>query len=400
VVLFKPEDFYDIGSGGSDFLKGTANAISNAVCGLYSSYPTGFGVGSPVAEGVNAFNRGLWDSFCGRMPNPQLPPVDPGGVVPGKCDGVVYGFRIRLYKTDGTPGPILGAGFGSDPYTYWGPIGIAEAEPTPDSSGSNIYLYSRGDDNNPILPYNRYLFTQTSPVLRAEVIELRRMDGQPDDCGSVGPSYPSAPPPPTNPYTYNHDNNDGTQSPINFEVDFDPTINGPLVRLPDIPNVCVGFGYGGIEIDLCTNKPGSGSGGDISEIEDKIDALRDILDRLEEDSKENLNKEDTDDNPPDQTDPENEPPDGGISKCVPNLRFVKVTLTNIPPNANVEVGQAGFDRIDDAGWFTFTKDGFFFPPQRIEFGGAIFEAPPGVECFTMQLRFGFTAVVTTVVKDS
>lgn len=400
MAVFKPEDLYGAGQGAGDLVKGLASTIAKNVCDLYAATPRGFVGATPVGSGVNSFNSGLWDSFCGNIPEPALPSIPAPPFEGGQCSGVNYVVTGTVEAWDLSPEQLIQTRTLSA-LTVRGPIQFVGIEnPTVGNANSTsvvvIGTFASGAQD-------RKVFT-TLPVpgneFRNLQVSVSRQDGLPDNCGSLPAQYPDTQPSPTNPRTFPYTGNDGIQRPINFSIDFDPTINGPLVRLPDIPNVCVGFGFSGIEIDLCTNKPGEGTGGDISEIEDKIDALRDILDRLEEDSKENLNKEDTDDNPPDQTDPENEPPDGGISKCVPNLRFVKVSLTNIPPNANVEVGQAGFDRIDDAGWLTFTKDGFFFPPQRIEFGGAIFEAPPGVECFTMQLRFGFTAVVTTVVKDA
>lgn len=400
MAVFRPEDLYGVGEGAGDLVKGLASTIAKNVCDMYAATPRGFVGANPVSSGVNSFNSGLWDSFCGNIPEPALPPPPASPFSGGQCPCAIYNvsFTVDIRRRSDnalvdTRNGVLGAA---------GPlVGISIEDPSP-ANPDSVAVVLRGSD----FACQPGFFNTSSAARELFKMEnlrnvvVARQDGQPDDCGSLPPQYPDVQPSPTNPRVFPYTGNDGVERPINFSIDFDPTINGPLVRLPDIPNVCVGFGFSGIEIDLCTNKPGSGTGGDISEIEDKIDALRDILDRLEEDSKENLNKEDTDENPPDQTDPESEPPDGGISKCVPNLRFVKVSLTNIPPNANVEVGQAGFDRIDDAGWLTFTKDGFFFPPQRIEFGGAIFEAPPGVECFTMQLRFGFTAVVTTVVKDT
>lgn len=400
MAVFKPEDLYEAGQGAGDLVKGLASAIAKNVCDLYAAAPRGFVGATPVGSGVNSFGSGLWDSFCGNIPEPALPPPPQSPFPGGQCSCVGYNVDISVEIRRRSDNGLVDTRLTT--LQTFGPItGIAIEDPSP-SGPDSVSVVLRGSFGN-CQPGATSLTSAARELFYMEnlqVLSVTRADGLPDNCGSLPPQYPDVQPSPTNPRVFPYAGNDGVERPINFSIDFDPTINGPLVRLPDIPNVCVGFGFSGIEIDLCTNKPGSGTGGDISEIEDKIDALRDILDRLEEDSKENLNKEDTDENPPDQTDPENEPPDGGISKCVPNLRFVKVTLTNIPPNANVEVGQAGFDRIDDAGWFTFTKDGFFFPPQRIEFGGAIFEAPPGVECFTMQLRLGFTAVVTTVVKDS
>lgn len=395
--VFRPEDLSEAGAGASSLLQGLASTIANNVCSLYQNAPRGFVGTNPVSDAVNAFNSGFWDDFCGRLPEPKLPqpPSIPfqGGQCCDTAYKVDYSYSLENKSTQAIRGP-----FSSSVFLALGRI--VSFAPTGDPT--NLLSTVARCDGSTFEQNHGTLSTESERVTDFSITGVVPYDGALlNNCENPEASYPpNAVPPPQNPGTYPYVGNDGIERPVNFSIDFDPTINGPLVRLPDIPNLCVGFGFSGIEIDLCTNKPGSGTGGDISEIEDKIDALRDILDRLEEDSKENLNKEDTDDNPPDQTDPENEPPDGGISKCVPNLRFVKVTLTNIPSNANVEVGQAGFDRIDDAGWLTFTKDGFFFPPQRIEFGGAIFEAPPGVECFTMQLRFGFTAVVTTVVKDS
>lgn len=395
--VFKPEDLSEAGAGASNLLQGLASTIANNVCSLYQNAPRGFVGSNPVSDAVNAFNSGFWDDFCGRLPEPKLPDAPSIPFTGGQCCGYVYRatgtYSRQLVDSQGNPVGAVENGLAYNLILDQGKV-----------SGVFINSAGTGVDATVVscsgVSNTRNYFNDGQYRLSNLTVSLSVFEGGADNCGNPPESYPDVLPQPQNPGTHTYTGNDGIQRDIDFSVDFDPTINGPLVRLPDIPNLCVGFGFAGIDIDLCTNKPGEGNGGDISDIEDKLDQLRDILDRLEEDSKENLNKEDTDDNPPDQTDPENEPPDGGISKCVPNLRFVKVTLTNVPPNANVEVGRAGFDRIDDAGWLTFTKDGFFFPPQRIEFGGAIFEAPPGVECFTMQLRFGFTAVVTTVVKDS
>lgn len=399
MVVFRPDELIPEGQVGENLLEGLASDVANSVCGLYQSYPRSFGISNPVGDAVSEFNSGFWDDFCGRLPNPKIPSPPTSPFQGGQCSCVDYRVSFTVDIRRRSDDSLVDVRSGE--LQVWGPVtGIAIEDPGP-SGADSVAVVARGSGPACQPGYSanssaaRELFYMTN--LRG--VSVRRGDNLTDNCGDIPPSYPNVIAPPSNPGTYTYPGNDGVSRDINFSVDFDPEIDGPLVRLPDIPNVCVGFGFSGIEIDLCTNKPGSGSGGDISGILDKLDQIEDDLDAIRDNTDESLDKDPQEELPPEPTNPPEQPIDGFYQRCVPGLRFVKVSLTNIPSNANLEKGSGGFDRIDDAGWISFVRDGYFFPPQRVEYGGAIFEAPSGVECFVLQLRFGFTASVAVVVKE-
>lgn len=399
--IFEAGELYGVGEGAGDFIKGLASDIGRQVCGLYAQYPKGFGISNPVGNAIGQFNSGLWDSFCGQQTPPQLPPPPEPPFEGGQCPGVLYNVRVRAEaRRVGTDEFLEVKEASADVY---GPIRSIAAEVRAPETPNSANVMVRASEADGVTPDATPLFGVSANLVyytAVEVLSIVRIDGQLDVCGDPPAEPPGDFPPPVNPRTYTYDGNDGREREINYEIVFDTTFNGPTINIPDIPNFCAGFRFDAIEIDLCTNKPGSGSGADISALEDKIDEIADIVGELKEDSEENLNKEPTEEEPPEEADPEEEPPDGALGNCVPGLRFVKVVLTELAPNANVEVGQGGIDRIDDAGWFAFEKDGFLFPPHRIEFSGAIFEPPPGVTCYKMQLRFGFSARVTHVIESN
>lgn len=399
--IFEAGELYGAGEGAGDLIKGLASDIGRQVCGLYAQYPKGFGISNPVGNAIGQFSSGLWDSFCGQQTPPQLPPPPEPQFEGGQCPGVLYNVNVQAEARNVSDGTLIEVRESST--DVHGPIRSVFPRAAPLGTGGSAEVVVVGSQPDGVTPRERNLLGVSADLVyytAVEVLSVTRIDGQPDTCGDPPAEPPGDFPPPVNPRTYTYDGNDGQQREINYEIVFDPTFNGPTINIPDIPNLCAGFRFDAIEIDLCTNKPGSGSGADISALEDKIDEIADIVGELKEDSEENLNKEPTEEEPPEEADPEEEPPDGALGNCVPGLRFVKVSLTELAPNANVEIGQGGIDRIDDAGWFAFEKDGFLFPPHRIEFSGAIFEPPPGVTCYKMQLRFGFSARVTHVIEST
>ena len=392
---FVPGDFGELGENSGDFLKDLASDVANNVCSLYQSNPLGFIENPLSANPVSEFNRGLWDSICGSLPTPKLPPPPARPFSGGQCCDtaykVDYTFSLRNTVTGTSRGPFNSSAFLSlGKVVSFGPQGnppqVFATTQACDSAPSTQNLGNLGNENEVVEGFS---VTAVTPVGGAFN----------NNCGDLPSEYGGGAPPPNNPRTFEYTPTGGGDTiDTNYEIDFFPDFRGPLVRLPDLPNVCLAFTAFGLEFDLCTNKPGEGTGGDIDALADKLDQLQDTLDEVADAADELANREPTQDTPPDEMGDEEGEKSNSLEECVSNLRFVKVVLTEIPPNANVETGLGGVDLIDDAGWLAFRVGNSLLPPQRILFTESLFEAPEGVECFSLKLNFGFKASVSKIVK--
>lgn len=277
--LFKPSDFQDIGSGAADLLKGLANDMAQQVCQLYQNSPAGFTGGGPLGNPVDSFNRGLWDSLCGQMPTPTLPPPPDVPFSGGQCCGVNYDVVAKATYASGfeefggatVPGKVTGFRklFEGPPFNAWSIWVQYDATECGGGTGEQVLIF------------------RASTATGVQPVSVVRTDGSPDGCGDPPPVWPNGSlPAANNPRTYSHQPNDGGPPvDVNYNIDFGPTFNGPLVELPDLPNVCVGFELFGVEIDFCTNK-GGGEGGispeDLERLLDGADRTKDIGDDLDD----------------------------------------------------------------------------------------------------------------------
>ena len=97
-MLFTPDELYEVGNNGGNFLKELArDALENA-CDLYSQFPTNFGISNPVGDGIQKLNSGVWDSLCGQLPNPTLPPPPSRPFEGGQCCDKTYVVNITYTR--------------------------------------------------------------------------------------------------------------------------------------------------------------------------------------------------------------------------------------------------------------------------------------------------------------
>ena len=348
-----------------------AQGAANFACSVYRNYPEwakGVGPAKDVLDG-------LWGDLCAPRPG-GVPPGSnphPGGM----CDGVVYLFRIQLRNMDGSWGAILGGGFGNDPFGYYGPIGGVTAKNNAANTSCEIFLESRGQAGNAILPFANRLFTGTSPSSGARLIELRRADGQPDNCGSYPGGYPGGGGvPPVSALS--------TNLPVTLPTGIDIDLPIGLVSVNvdagitlSVGSIPVTIDFGGLtfapEFNIGGDSGGNGENPDDTYIPSHI-------------------------SPNGQNYDEGESPEGesGGEDGIPKLKWVTVSLTTIPTNAKKQFGMGAPD-IVYAGWFEWRAAGKCLPREPIHFEQNIYQAPDGVDgyAYTMQSGYKAKAIVYT-----
>lgn len=347
------------------FREQIAQKAANFACGLYRNYPSwakGVGPAKDILDG-------LWGDLCAPRPGGISPGANPRGG--GQCDGVAYLFRVQLRNVDGTWGAILGGGFGNDPFSYYGPIGGVTVKLTPDGTGSTVYLESRGSSGNAPLPYASRVFTNTSPAAGARVIELRRADGQPDNCGDYPGGYPGG---------------GGTPSVIELST------NVPA-RLPSGIDVDVPIGFVAVNIE-------AGIQLTVGSIPVTID-FGGFTFAPEFD----FGGGDGDGQGDGNTPPSHLPPtpsnydegdggegDSGEDEGIDKLKWVAISLVSIPKNAKTEYGANAPD-VYYAGWFEWKAAGKCLPRQPIHFEDNVFLAPDGVDGYAYTVKQGYKASV-------
>jgi hypothetical protein len=348
-----------------------AQGAANFACGLYRNYPE-WAKGTGPAKNVL---DGLWNDLCSPRP-----PGLPSGAKPhggGMCDGVVYGFRYKCYPFGGGSPVIIGAGFGGDPFTYWGPIGGVSIRNNADRTQGEIWLEHRGDDNNTILPFANYFTYPTSPFEKVELIELRRMDGQPDTCGNYPGGYPGGSGSPSLSEL-------STNLPISLPsgIDIDLPIGLVAVDIDagitlSVGSIPVTIDFGGLtfapEFNIGGGDGGNGGEGDGKYIPSHISPNASNYD--EGDGGEG---------------------ESGGEDGIPNIKWVTVSLTTIPSNAKKQFGMGAPDIIY-AGWFEWRASGKCLPREPIQFAENIYQAPDGVDgyAYTMQSGYKAQAIVYT-----
>ena len=348
------------------FREQIAQKAANFACGLYHNYPD-------WAKGVGPASNmldGLWGDLC--KPRPGSTPPASNKRAGGQCDGVQYLFRIQLYNKDNQPTAILGGGFGSDPFSHWGPIGGASIQRTPGDLSNVVYLESRGGFGSPIQPYANRIFTYIGSDVRAEVIELRRADGQPDTCGDYPGGYPGGGGAPT---IAELSTNVPARLPSGIDVDVPigfVAVNIEAGIQLTVGSIPVTIDFGGLtfapEFDF------GGGGGDGS-------------------GNGNCASSHLPPTPTNYDEAEPEGDDSGEEDGIDKLKWVAVSLTSIPRNAKTEFGDGAPD-VYYAGWFEWKAAGRCLPRIPIHFEDNVFPAPDGVTGYTFTVKQGYKAKVT------
>lgn len=386
-MLFTPDELYDIGNGGGNLMKELArDALENA-CSLYSQFPSGFGISNPVGDGIQKLNSGVWDSLCGQLPNPTLPPPPNPGIDGGQCCTKEYDLTLQFK-----------AGF------YQNGVGCGEVNQGPfeltvrvtgkitavrTSQDGRIIEYVRTDcQGNQIVSE----LTQRDNFCRQlQSFSFQIAPGYgADDCGSTESGYPSTPPPPSNPYVFPYVGNDGIQRDIPYEINFSPTINGPTINLPEFPNVCLSFELFGVDIDLCTNKQGGDGDGGISpeDLQRLLDAA-DKVDNIAETTDDLARKGD---NEPQDTGEQ----EGDVDEDTGPIYGIIVECTVIPSGTGRKFGEP---KVFSIGRAAFKRGNVYFSPVPINLTSNFIPAPIDATGYAIAIEPGYKVQVIAIKKS-
>lgn len=346
------------------------DAGKSFACSLYSRQP-GALIPNPASDVLHL----VWDNLCDPGDDPTKPPLPPPPSVPftgGQCVCVLYEVRS-----------FINGNFSSIDALF-GPIGGARLRSVETSPGYFIGFFEilcRGTLSTGCVPEPFWFVSRQTPnvppgsaVFTIEI--LKRVDNQPDNCGSPPPQYPPAPPPPSGGYT-----SPPTSITYNDGSDFTAIFNlvPPTGDSPPPPDICLSVIVSGVELKLCFpfgSPPSFGDdGGDIGDIlnniQNDINNLQDDVDNLQDDFDKFT------DPPPPESDPdlnETDSPDdeGGEQDDLPGLKWVLVRLTRLPVKS-----QFGTPSVNFAGWITFKIGGDYTDRVPIAFENGVFQAPAG-----------------------
>lgn len=277
-----------------------ASAARDFACDLYRQQPRWI-LDGQVYHPVVA----LWDTVCGTPPLPT-PPLPPPPTVPftgGQCVGVNYGVTIREYSLRTNPIRYEQTGQGEvtsrfNPITaknemLKGPVEGLVLIPGSINTGTGQnparnqnfavqlrcnginYSYTntvRYLENNGSIPFGSF-------AVYYEIISVRRIDGQADNCGSLPPQHPDVPPPPnfnTRNVTIPTNNNFNFTVPLVFNkptLSLNPSFTVNFNIAPEFYGE-VNFNLGGININFDLPGNGGGSDPDITNIINRLENLQ------------------------------------------------------------------------------------------------------------------------------
>ena len=348
-----------------NFMIDIVTGASAFVCSAYREYTNA----TVDIIGAGFFVKGIMDTLC--KPH-GLPQVIPPQFLGGQCQGVMYNVGYEYWDSS----QQRFVGFGT---AHLGPIGVLRRIINPRGDGVNFYGHSI---------YNRdYLFIdeQSQEGRVPRIVSVVRQDGQPDNCGDLPSSYPSAPLPDARkrgdvPYTYN----DGTK--VNVPIKFGDVLSNNRVVID----------VGGIDLIFAPDGVSYGDGTDSADMQKLIDLIK----KLEEDIKRILDDMPTSPKPPssgDYDETETSEDSSEAKENVEGLEWIQIELTRSPINAKKQYGRQAQDVIY-AGWFQFSVDGFYLPREPIHFKRSVYAAPDGCTGYAYTLYEGFHATVKEFKK--
>ena len=352
---------------------GASKLISEAknfACTLYKNQP-----GALIPNPGEQVLRLLWDTICNPPDNPQspslpgLPPRPAPPFVGGQCVCVKYRFNVTC----------AGGGLGATGQTFdidvWGPVREILFGPVP---GNAVRLTFRcgGWANQPCDSTGQTLYmiqqwgATPAPEPSYKINSVTRLDGQPDNCGSLPSNYPPAPPPPSGGYNSNNtpivlNDNDTINVTFNLKP---PVVTPPSLSIPPVVvtvkspsfNMPISFDVDGT-INIGT--PGKVDV-DLSPLDSVLDVLSDNVNNL------TFNYNNPNYNTSTQVDIVRVPSDDKGDKDAPELLGVVIELTKMPDKA-----QFGEPTCYFAGWITFKNQGGYEPRYQINFLSSYFPAP-------------------------
>ena len=186
VIHFDPSGFFEsTGNAAARFGEQLRDAIITHSCNIWTSFPT-FVTGG--RDPISSYARGFMNGVC-EAAGTSAPSIEPG-VTGGQCPEVEYRVTIEYTSGAGGPvrdrgvnvfGPVSGASFQIGGATPRYEIGVTAAEAPP---GTNQIFYM----------VDAYSLTLGPPDY-VIILDIVRLDGQPDNCGNKPPEYPPETPP-------------------------------------------------------------------------------------------------------------------------------------------------------------------------------------------------------------
>jgi hypothetical protein len=270
-----------------------AKGAKGAICGAYHTYKDWYhqNIGIDTLQG--ALLNTFWSAACPNEPIYSPPPPSSPPFSGGQCRDVQYLVKYSYNVNSGTIGVDR---LSSDQKIVWGAIVGTFNDLTGFTANANYqvryHLLStstayNGSDSNPAkINVAGVQFNVTKPYIRIDSVS--RIDGQPDNCGSL----PAPPPPPIlapppiidNNITINHNGNNinvagsfnpkflsptlnlNFKIPLGFNLNLNPQFNGN-------PTLNLNFGNGGVSVD-------SGEGDNINNLGDNINNISNNINNL------------------------------------------------------------------------------------------------------------------------
>ena len=386
-----------IGTGVFDFEDRLAEEGRKFACQLWRDFPDFISTNNALDR---SFTRGYFSRLCSDGP---LPNLDPPPFTGGQCPGVLYdvtvnniGYNIsncaqviNNFPVFSVLGPVQGTVFEvTTPAQATTSCNGLSASPV--DLGNWVLKSASPDQVTSVNVYQDPTGTANPPLSSANITNVVRNDGLPDDCGNLPTQYPTTSPNPATDFN--------TQVNITIEDGGDLFLDLEYIPTPftfpinlDINGIKVVLDLTGATFNFGVNFNGGGGGTLPDGQPQPLPAPDDDLNLiLPEPYVPPVNDDNYEEEDRTETDPKEE--DVGEE-----LEFVRVTLTTIPDNARIQNGDDGPD-VYYAGWFEFTSEGYNYGRQPIHWISSLFKKPPGATGYAYTLYQGFNGNATLYKK--
>lgn len=389
-----------------------AKAAKDFACTLYRNQP-GALIPTPMSDALHL----VWDNICSYPGNPGLPTKPAPPIQGAQCPCVLYNVRIR-FVFDGDTSPGEQPAVGTNDIQVFGAVGatrLVDRVVLPNGMvQARIEISCRGKsgENCTAQPVWRLAMDTITGYISHTVINMGRVDGGADNCGTLPDKFPDAPAPPPGGYLsppVNFTFNDGSNIQVNFNLK--PPLP-PIAPVFNLPPVIINLikPTANFDIPITFNFDGTvnfgkgGDGGDFSQddrdminnIKNVTNNLGDTVNNIQNDINNVTNYNNN--KPPNPDDFELPPPPkppGEHEKSY--LAAVEINLIQIPRNAKTQSGD-GAPNIVYAGWFEWRREGKYTPREPIHFQNSVFLAPKGIDGYAWTLYDGFTGTAQEIVN--
>lgn len=225
----------------NEFSANLRDGVATFACNLWSSFPRFV---TENTNPANSFARGFMNSMCSPIQPPV--PAPTSAFVGGQCPGVIY----DIAGTFGNGNAVYGAEGAIRTFnaSVFGPVnGLSEGFFLQVQHQGNQFTTTRDDLTNGQVNMTDVFVTNPNVTViyampgTAQITSVTRVDGMPDDCGSLPPTYNSPDPTPQDLITIININNDDTL--INsYEVQY--------VKVSNQYNFPMNFKVNGINVSL------------------------------------------------------------------------------------------------------------------------------------------------------